>query len=102
MPSRLCLQKTRLSQHDGSPKPQSYLAAAFVAKLKIVSTICFISSDRRAAMPTLCRFPPPDNETSEDSDAPNPLMKASGTPALSEKSKGKSRRCRMLDRNCVV
>jgi hypothetical protein len=54
------------------------------------------SSELSAEIGILGRFPPPENGATEDSEAPNSLMNASDTPALSEKPNGKSRRCLML------
>jgi len=74
----------------------NYFSEALAAKLKMFSIIWLVSAELSVATGIFGRFPPPDNGTIEDSDAPNSLTNVSGTPALSEKSKGKSRRCLML------
>src|SRR5437867_13104491 len=74
----------------------NYFSDALAAKLKMFSIIWLVSAEVSVASGIFGRFSPPDNGTTEDSDAPNSLTNVSGTPALSEKSKGKSSRCLML------
>jgi hypothetical protein len=52
------------------------------AKLNMVSIMRVESPELRAEIGMLGRFPFPENEATDDSDAPNSLMNASGTPAL--------------------
>src|ERR1017187_7811461 len=73
-----------------------YFCAALAAKLNMVSMMRLESPELSAEIGILGRFPPPESGATEDSDAPKSLMNPSDTPALSEKSKGKSSRCLML------
>jgi|SRR5450755_3250685 len=79
--------RTRIDDH---------FCAALAAKLNMDSIIRVESPELSAVIEIFGRFPPPNSGTREDSDAPNSLMNASGTPAFSEKSKGTSRRSLLL------
>ena len=83
-----------LYRREGADVPSLFEALA--AKLNMVSIVRTESSELSAAIVILGRFPPPENGAIEDNEAPNSLTKSSDTPALSEKSNGKSRRCLML------